>query len=127
MARSLITVISAMACVVLVVAVGTLLTAAVFPSEGGEISSAYLAANLTVSFAAAAIGGAIAARLAPRRPLMHAGTVAALMVLLSLVGGTGSAPGQPEWYPFGVLLLGLAGVAVGALWVGSGTRRPPAG
>lgn len=127
MARSLITVIGAFACVAFVVVVGTLLATVAFPSQGGEISSAYLAANLAVSFAAAIIGGAIAARFAPRRPLIHAGAVAALMVLLSLAGGTGSAPGQPEWYPVGVLLLGLAGVAVGALWVGSRTHREPAG
>lgn len=122
MSRSIIAVVIAFTCMSLMVIVGTLAaTTALAP--GGELSSTYLAANLIVSLAAAMIGGAVVVRLAPRRPLLHAGILAAAIILLTLAGGFEAAPGQPSHYPAVVLLVGLAGIGLGALWVNARRRR----
>lgn len=121
MGRSIVAIASAVGALLLIVIIGTVAAAAVFPAADGVLSGSYLAANLGVSLVAAAVAGAGAARLAPRRPLAHAGAVVLVLLALSVSGGS-AADGQPDWYPLTVLLLGVLGVAGGALAV-LGCRR----
>lgn len=121
--RSIASVIGGLACIVVIVTAGTLAASAALAGPGGDLTSAYLMANLLVSLAAAAAGAAVVVRLAPGRPLLHVGLLAAALVLLAVPGGFDPAPGQPGWYPPVVLGLGLAGIGLGALWSTSRGRR----
>lgn len=93
---------------------GTMAAAALLAGADGAVTASYLVANLAVSFAAAGTAGWLVARLAPRRPLVHASVLAALIVLLSAPGLGAPAPGQPAWYPAVILLIGVVGIAAGA-------------
>lgn len=98
-----------------VVVVGTIAATVLLATPEGEVTTAYLAANLGVSFLAAAGAGYVTVQLAPSRPMIHAAGLAALIVVLSIGSGSQPAPGQPSWYPLLMPLLGLAGVAIGAV------------
>ena len=95
---------------------------------------AYLAVNLGYSFAAAVLGGWLAARVAAVRPVLHAGIVGAVMLLLALGGEGGGDGGTPAWYGTAIGLLGATGALLGG-WVRSLRMRlseapetaPPAG
>jgi N-acetylglucosamine-6-sulfatase len=78
----------------------------------------YLVANVFGSFLAAVAGGWLAATLAARAPLMHAGGLGLLMLGMTVASGGEPAPGQPAWYPMTVAVL----AALGAL-AGGGLRR----
>jgi heme A synthase len=103
------------ACVIL----GTLLAvSALLPKlESGKPGSptpTYLAANILVSIAAAVLGGYVAAFIAGRLPLLHAGILAALFFVLGISSVVqGPQPGQPAWYPFAMLLIAPAGILIG--------------
>jgi hypothetical protein len=102
---------------------GTVAAATLLAGSDGAVTPSYLVANLVVSFGAAAAGGWLVARLAPRRPLVHASVLAALIVLVSAPGLGAPAPGQPAWYPAVILLIGMVGIATGAaLRQGGGAR-----
>lgn len=115
MLRSIIAVVAAAGAIFAVVVVGTLLATLLLAGPDGSITGPYLAANLGVSFASASLGGWLAARLAPSRPLAHALAVAALIALLSLPGVLAPLGGQPAWYPIVLLISGVSGVGCGAL------------
>jgi hypothetical protein len=77
-------------------------------------TTAWLAVNFAYSFAAAALGGWLAARLAPRAPFAHAVALAALALAMALPGVIGGAqPGQPVWYPAALTALSLTGILTG--------------
>lgn len=115
MVRSVGAFIAAAAAIAITVIAGTMLAAVVLAGPEGSATGAYLAANLAVSLGAAVLGGWLVARLAPRRPMVHAAALAAVIVALTLPGLGSPAPGQPSWYPAVILIIGVAGVAGGAL------------
>ena len=85
---------------------------------GGDMTAdpttPYLAINLAYSFGAAVLGGWVAARIAAHRPFLHAGIVAAVMLVLAVLGDGGPPDaGVPAWYGPGVGTLGAAGALVG--------------
>lgn len=94
---------------------GTMTAAALLAGTDGAVTPPYLVANLGVSLGAAATGGWLVARLAPRQPLVHALVLVGLLVLLSAPGLGSPAPGQPAWYPAVILLIGVVGIAAGAV------------
>jgi peptidoglycan/LPS O-acetylase OafA/YrhL len=80
---------------------------------GDEPTVLYLALNLAGSLLAALLGGWIAVRLAGRR-MAAAWVLVGAMVLLSAGSVVGEpAPGQPEWYPLAIALVGVVGVTAG--------------
>lgn len=118
----------AAALMVVVIVAGTLVAAAVLASPEGVVTLPYLVANLAVSLAAAVLGGWVVVRRAPRRPGAHAAVLGAVLVLLTLPGLGSPATGQPAWYPAALLLVGVAGVASGAVaGMGWGGRESGAG
>lgn len=83
---------------------------------GGAPTPPYLALNLLGGAAAGASGGAIAVWLAPHRPHGHVGTLALVILLLSLPTLLSApAPGQPAWYGLALSVLGPASVLLGGL------------
>ena len=85
---------------------------------------AYLGINLTYSFLAAVAGGWLAARIAARREILHAGVVAVVMLLLSLAGDANPPEGGvPEWYSPVIGVLGAAGALVGGWLRATALRR----
>lgn len=127
MLRSVLAVVFGFVCTALVVTIGTIAaTAALVP--GGlaamrsgaplpvPVSSGYLSVNLTLSEAAAVLGGWVAARLSPAAPIGHVAALAALMLAMSVVSAaTGGRAGQPAWYPGVIAAIGVIGVFAGGL------------
>ncbi len=90
------------------------------PADGAppRPTPSYIAVNLIVSGLAAILGGFTAARLAGRSPMVHAGVLALLLVVLSIItslasGSQATQSNQPVWYPFAVAVLGATGVMAG--------------
>jgi len=124
MFRSVIAVVSGFVVVMVVVIAGTA-TAAALMIPGGMQAIAnhaasptptYLAANLVVSVMAAVLGGWVAARMAPSRPMTHVYALAGLMVMMSLpslLGYGDTVAMQPDWYRYLLPLVGVGGVLIG--------------
>ncbi|MDX1676144.1 MAG: hypothetical protein R3314_15220 [Longimicrobiales bacterium] len=83
---------------------------------GGDMTAAptgeYLAVNLTYSFFAAVLGGWVAARIALHRPLLHAGIVGAVMLVLAMGGEAPDGP-IPSWYGTVIGVVGATGALTG--------------
>ncbi len=79
---------------------------------------AYLAVNLGYSGFFAALGGYVAAVVARQSEYRHALAFAGIMIVLNavafVVSGGASQEGQPVWYPYVILALGVGGVYLGA-------------
>lgn len=90
--------------------------AAVLDAEFGAPTPPYLAVNLGGGAAAAAFGGYLTARLAPRAPRFHALALAAVMLVLALpMAFAPPAVGQPDWYPWAIALLSPLFAMLGAV------------
>lgn len=76
----------------------------------------YLIANLAVSFVASMFGGWLCARLAPGSPLIHAGALVVLLIVMSVISARSQARNQPSWYPWTIGVVGSVAVFIGALW-----------
>ena len=125
MLRSAGAVVAGLVAMVALVMVGTMAAAATLIPGGLTASSpqpppvpppSYLAANVLVSVAAAVLGGWLAARLAPSRPMLHAGLLAAVVLVLSVVSfaqARNGDTGQPLWYLLLVQAIGRAGALAG--------------
>lgn len=92
-----------------------------FPREGSRMTAALFALALAYRIVYGAVGGYVAAWLAPRRPLLLGLVLGSIGLLLSLLGlvatwGKESEYG-PMWYP---LLLVL--IAVPSTWLGARLR-----
>lgn len=94
---------------------------------GGDVTAAptgpYLAVNLGYSFLAAVLGGWVAARIAAHRPLLHAGIVGAVMLLLAL-GGEAPDGRTPAWYGTVIGVIGATGALTGG-WVRARAEAAP--
>jgi hypothetical protein len=121
---SIISVVAGYLGMAVVVMIGTALAAAVFIPGGFSAARSlknappanYLYANLALSFVAALFGGWLCARLAPNNPLVHAGALAAVLLVMSLLSAKSQAAKQPSWYPWTIALMGVAGVLLGGVW-----------
>jgi len=104
--------------VVLILASSPLVSRLQSPQETHP-TPAYLTGNLLTGFFCAGCGGWIAAQLAPGAPRWHAGTLAAIILLLGVTtaaeGGAARA-GQPQWYAWMLPFIGAAGAVLGG-WI----------
>jgi hypothetical protein len=108
-----------LALVVLILASTPILVRLLLPEPGQRPTAAYLIANLLTGFAFAAVGGWVAARLAPRAPVVHAGAMAAIVLGVGVVTaaqGGAARSGQPTWYAWTLPFVGAAGVLLGGTW-----------
>ena len=122
MIKSILAVIAGFGSMVAVVIVCTVLATALLlgdvePKPGQVVPMPYLIVNLTYGLLAALLGGYVCAWLAPRRAGIHVGVLTAVVVLMSLatILGEGPAPGQPDWYPLVLGLIGVTGVPLGGV------------
>lgn len=75
----------------------------------------YLAANLLISVVAAVAGGWTTARLSAHSPHVHAIALAAFIALMGSLSLRVPQPGQPDWYPWALVIIGPLGVLAGGM------------
>lgn len=68
------------------------------PAAGTRPSSAMIGADLLVGLIAALAGGAVTAWLAASAPLLHALTLAAVVIVMSVYCAVAYAGQQPRWH-----------------------------
>ena len=87
---------------------------------GGDMEAAptpaFLGVNLAYSLLAAVLGGWLAARLTAHSPVLHAGIVAGVMLVLAIIGDANPPEsGVPSWYNPVVGVVGAVGALLGGL------------
>lgn len=76
-------------------------------------TTGYLAMNLAGSAIAAVLAGMVATSVG--RSFLPPGILAAVLVILGAASRGQVAPGHPGWYPLTITVLGVAGIAIGAV------------
>jgi hypothetical protein len=90
--------------------------AALLVHPGSLPSRTYLVANIAGSFAGAVVGGFVTALIAGPPHLVYASLLGALILALgALMARSGAQPGQPQWYPWVIPIVGAAGALSGGL------------
>jgi hypothetical protein len=82
----------------------------------GAPTTLWLGVNLAYSLVAAVAGGWVAAALAAHSRWWHGVALATFIALSWLLDGMQPMPGQPQWYPAVITLVGAGGVLIGARW-----------
>lgn len=85
----------------------------------GRPTAPYLVVNLLFGLLSAAAGGWVAAHVAGRAPLVHAGILGGIILALGLwtaAQGGAARAGQPTWYAWTLPFVGAAGAVVGGAW-----------
>lgn len=85
----------------------------------GRPTAPYLIVNLMFGLVSAAAGGWVAGAVAGRAPLVHAGILGALILLLGVwtaAQGGAARAGQPAWYGWTLPFVGAAGAVLGGAW-----------
>lgn len=85
----------------------------------GRPTAPYLLVNLLFGTCSAGVGGWVAAHVAGRAPLVHAGILGGLILLLGVwtaAQGGATRAGQPVWYAWTLPFVGAAGAVVGGGW-----------
>jgi hypothetical protein len=113
--KSLRAVIAGWASMTVLVVIGTAVAASVMLRAESSPTLPYLTVNLLYSTAFAAVGGWVAARLAPWRTELHVGVLAGIVALLGVASAMSAPPqsAQPGWYGWVIALLGACGVLAG--------------
>jgi hypothetical protein len=87
----------------------------------GQRGSALIIGGEFVLFVSAILAGAVTARMAPFRPLSHAGALGLAIFCVSVLAAsfTRPVPHQvyPSWYPYAAAVLGGVGAFVGGALV----------
>lgn len=124
MLRSIVAVFAGFVVAALLVVVSTWIVAPALGLAGAEPGPGYLLFNLVTSALAGVLGGYVAARVAPHTHWGHVGTLAVILLLLSMPGILQPpAPGQPTWYPVLLAMLGPATVLLGGVLAIRSTQR----
>ena len=122
MLRSIVAVLVGYAAMAIATIVGILLLSVAFglplDPEASKTSppTAYVLANLVVSFGCAFLGGWTATRMATRSPQTHALVLAALVFVLGILYAIAGRGGpQPLWYLAALPVVGFLGIASAAM------------
>jgi hypothetical protein len=95
------------------VMITTPLLTGLIPASSAGPSLPYLILNIIAAFVSAVFGGGACGWLAGRKPMLHAAVLAVGVTILGLSFGVKPGGGQPDWYPWALLLCGPAGVLTG--------------
>ena len=107
-----------------IVIVGVMILSPAFGVEGpDQVTPAYLAANLVLSFLAALAGGYVAAWIGGPLRLVAVAVLATIVLVAGFL--MESSGGQPSWYSIVLPLIGAAGVAAGG-WLRHEPKTNPA-
>ncbi len=103
-----------------VVTDGILHATGVFPPVGERMSDGLflLAAAYRVLYGI--LGGFVAARLAPRRPMLHALVLGAIGTIASIAGSVAMWDLGPAWYSLSVIAMSIP-----CCWIGARLRGSP--
>ena len=105
--------------VVLVLVTTPIAVKLLLKDPAGRPTGPYLAANLIFGMLSAAAGGWVAAHVAGRAPLVHAGILGGLILALGLwtaAQGGAARAGQPQWYGWTLPFVGAVGAVLGGSW-----------
>lgn len=86
----------------------------VFPPFGQDMSDGLYLVALAYRTACAVLGGWLTARLAPDRPLGHAGFLGGLGVVLSSLGAVAQWDLGHHYYPIALIIISLPATLTGA-------------
>jgi hypothetical protein len=115
-----------LALIVLVLIGGLFLAAALRGASGSQL----VVGGEVVVFVAAVISGAITARMAPSRPLAHAGvlglTILSVTAIVAAISPHNPNALFPGWYPYAAAALGGAGAFVGGALSSTSKDEPEA-
>jgi hypothetical protein len=108
--------------VVLLIRLGGLLVVAALMFHGARVNVApppWVAANAVIGFVASIIGGALAARMAPNHPILHAAGLGVAILAIGVFAVFVPSPQSltPAWYEPLVSVLGAIGAVVGGFMV----------
>lgn len=99
-----------------------------FPPEGQPMSGVLFGLAFVYRSVFSVLGGYLTARIAPRRPQLHANVLGGIGTVASLAGAVATWNAGPEfgphWYPIALVVTALPTVWLGALLAGA--RRTPA-
>jgi len=109
--RSVLAVLAGYLAMAAVIIALTLLCVRLLHLQSGHPTGPYLVLSLALSFAAAVLGGWVAAKVAGYRPLEHGVALGALILVLGVLFLIHPAPGQPLWHQW-LLTLGSPFLAV---------------
>jgi hypothetical protein len=73
----------------------------------------YLVFNLVSGLVAAIVGGWVTGCIAQRNMLLHALALALLIAAMGVLSARKPQPGQPQWYPWTITLIGVVGALIG--------------
>jgi heme A synthase len=116
--KSIVSVVLGYIVMVIIVVISTSIAAVLLLDSPDQISTAYLIANLVLGFIAATAGGFVTSKIAPNNPTQHVYYLAALVIILGLLLLAEPQTGQPNWYPWAIMLAGAAGVLTGGWYYG---------
>lgn len=107
---------------ILVLRVAGLLVFAQLMFHGARMTSAppaWVAANAVLGLLAGIIGGGLAARMAPSRPVFHAAALGVAILAIGVFAIVYPSPHSltPQWYEPLVAVLGALGAVAGGLMV----------
>lgn len=124
MLRSIVAIVAGILAAALLVLVATLIVAPALGIALTQPTPAYLVFNLVSNGVAGLVGGYVAARVAPHAHWGHVGTLAVVLLLLSVPGILQPPPSaQPTWYSLLLALLGPAMVLLGGVFALRSTHR----
>ncbi len=112
--RSILAILAGFVTMAIVVMVLTLIAVSAMHLKSGHPTPGYLAVNIFYSFAAAALGGYVTARLAPSSPFKHAYILAAIMLVAGAASYMQYRGTQPFWYQVTITFLAPAAALIGA-------------
>ena len=124
MLSSILSVILGYVAMAIVVMVGSMLAAATLIPGGLSAArkmerpptTAYLYANLALSFVAALLGGWVCANRAPASPMLHVAVLALFLLVMSFLSARSYSARQPLWYKRTIGMVGVTGVILGGVW-----------
>lgn len=113
MFKSIVSVLAGYLATAVLIVITTMLAGSVMLDASNVPTTPYLIVNLILGIGSAMAGGYVTAMIAPQNPKMHTYYLAGLIIIIGLLSMSEPLDGQPSWYPWVVMLIGVVGVITG--------------